>query len=358
MRLRSRRGCGCVVLLTLLALVAIGIVGTLTRPPAVSPPPSAPTPTPEQPTERHVLTYYYYWYDATTGAHLSEQSGLSQHFPADPPPTWRSPAWHLRQLQDMTYAGIDIVLPVYWGDDRPDDGWSSQGLGPLTDAWHTAAAAGANPPRIGLFLDTTIVAMRDLTTADGKDWLYGEVARYFQRIPRDEWASVDGGPPIFLFTSDFTAAMDQSTFDALSQRFQADFGVRPYIVREVSWDYPILRWDNGQRVLDTQQPIQTPSSYLWAAAVHGYVDRGGVAAVGPGYNDTHVPGRGAGTVRDRQGGAFYRGAFQAAIASGKPLLALETWNEFHEGSGIAESLEYGRQYLDLTRELSAAFRAH
>jgi hypothetical protein len=29
----------------------------------------------------------------------------------------------------------------------------------------------------------------------------------------------------------------------------------------------------------------------------------------------------------------------------------------HEGSGVSETVEYGRKYIDLTRELAGAFHA-
>jgi hypothetical protein len=35
---------------------------------------------------------------------------------------------------------------------------------------------------------------------------------------------------------------------------------------------------------------------------------------------------------------------------------IETWNEFHEGTDIAESKEYGRQYIELTRKYSDLFK--
>jgi hypothetical protein len=35
---------------------------------------------------------------------------------------------------------------------------------------------------------------------------------------------------------------------------------------------------------------------------------------------------------------------------------IETWNEFHEGTSIAESREHGRQYIDLTRKFVEQFR--
>jgi hypothetical protein len=317
---------------------------------------AASTPVPVASNERMVLTYYFYWYDALTGGHLDDNAGLRDQLPATPAPNWRSVDWHKRQLSDMRAAGIDVALPVYWGYDGPDGDWSSKGLDTLARAWTGLQADGERPPHIGMFLDTTIVQMRDLTSSDGKDYFYSLFRDFFRRIPRQQWALVNGRPVAFLFTSDFTGAVNQSTFDYVYARFEAEFGVRPYIVREVSWDYPILRWEGGQRVRDYAQPIETDNSYLWGAAVHGFVDVGGVAAVGPGYDDRRVPGRG-GTVTDREGGSFYRRNFEAATASGKPLLVIETWNEIHEGTSIAETLEYGRAYIEATRALAAAFRA-
>jgi len=306
---------------------------------------------------RLILTYYYYWYDASTGRHLDPAGGIRYHLPPVPAPSWRSVAWHERQFSDMAQAGIDIALADYWGFDNPADDWSWKGLAPMAQAWHALRNSGGHPPRIGLFLDTPIIRWRDLTTESGKAYLYANFRDFFSRIPRDEWALVDGRPVAFLFTSDQTSAVNQASFDYVYTHFQADFGVRPYIVREVSWDYPILRWTNGVRVRDFQHPIKTDNSYLWAAAVHGYVDRGGVAAVGPGYDDHLVPGRGAGMFADRAGGSFYKKNFRAAIASHKSLLVIETWNEIHEGSGIEETVEFGRTYIDLTRPLADAFHA-
>jgi hypothetical protein len=314
----------------------------------------AATPAPPvKPDRKLIFTYYFYWYDATTGAHMQPDR---DHLPASPQPTWRSAAWQGKQLRDMGQAGIDVALPVYWGFDRPQDQWSPQGLKVLAAAWRQQRAAGVKVPSIGMFFDTTIVGMRDLTKPEGKAWFYSNFKDFFTRIPRNEWALINGKPVIYLFTSDTTEAVNQGTFDYVYSHFQSDFGVRPYIVREVSWDYPILKWVNGQRVRDLQNPIKTDNSYLWAAAVHGYVDRGGVAAVGPGYDETLVPGR-SGTVTPRQGGAFYRTAWQKAIASGKPLIAIETWDEMHEASDIGESVEYGRTYIDITAAFAKQFHA-
>lgn len=52
-----------------------------------------------------------------------------------------------------------------------------------------------------------------------------------------------------------------------------------------------------------------------------------------------------------------RRSLGAAIASVKRLLATETWNESHEASDIADSQEYGRQYIEITRKYVEHFKA-
>ena len=53
---------------------------------------------------------------------------------------------------------------------------------------------------------------------------------------------------------------------------------------------------------------------------------------------------------DREGGARYERQLQQAVRGGRNLLAIETWNEFSEGTDIQETVETGRQYLDMTRQ--------
>jgi hypothetical protein len=236
---------------------------------------------------------------------------------------------------------------VYWGyHPDPNDSWTYQALPAMAQAWRNRQAAGARPPRIGMFYDTSQTGMRDLRTPEGAAAFYFNMWEFFTFIPRDQWAMVAGRPVIYLFTSDTTGGMDQSTFDFVYQQFEHDFGVRPYIVREISWDYPILGWSNGERILDTTNAIRTENSYQWASAIYGFFGTGGVANIGPGFDDRLVGGT---TVTDRVDGNWYQWNWYQAIMSGQRLVMIESWNEAHEGSGISETLEFGRQYIDLTR---------
>ncbi len=74
-----------------LVLGVLGAIGAEQRrqnakgPAAVTPAPSLPS------NQRLLMTYYFYWYDAQTGAHLNYPAVLNNHFPpTPPPPSWRS----------------------------------------------------------------------------------------------------------------------------------------------------------------------------------------------------------------------------------------------------------------------------
>ena len=292
-----------------------------------------------------VFTYFFYWYDAETGAHLDEQSGLPVHLPDDPAPSWRSTDWFRKELLDMEEAGIDIVLPVYWGDAEP---WSVDGLPYLVAAKAEIEESGGSAPDIGLFFDTTILDGRDLTEEGGKAYFYDQIRKFYDRIPHEQWGLVDDRPVIWLYFAFFASAFDQSTFDYVYDRFERDYGVRPYIVRELTWDYAVS--NVGGRIVDENRPIATDANYKWGAALDGYSDRGSVAAVGPGFDEREIPGRGN-AYRPRDDRAWYFQNFGKAIDSGKRMVVIETWNEVHEASGIGETVEYGREYIELTTEL-------
>jgi hypothetical protein len=91
--------------------------------------------------------------------------------------------------------------------------------------------------------------------------------------------------------------------------------------------------------------------YYWGAAAYAGMYKyssGSVAQIGPGYDDRNYPGRN--TFKDRLNGDFYRNNWEKAIASGANIICIETWNEYFEGSQIAASTEFGRLYLDITKE--------
>ena len=73
----------------------------------------------------------------------------------------------------------------------------------------------------------------------------------------------------------------------------------------------------------------------------------------PGYDDTKI--RKPGLKAERQDGEVYRVLWQEAIKAKPDWVLITSWNEWHEGSEIEPSLEYGDKYLLLTKEFGRRF---
>jgi len=106
-----------------------------------------------------------------------------------------------------------------------------------------------------------------------------------------------------------------------------------------------------------------PQIGAWARAAYPNM----VAAAGPGKISTVtiIPGyddRSTGRppprpVTDRWGGETYRVLWQEAIAAAPDYVLITSWNEWHEGSELEVSVEYGSRILDDTAVFSREFLA-
>jgi len=296
-----------------------------------------------------VGTTYFYWYDVESKAHILNHNGsdgLTTH-PADMEGiSYRRVAWHKGQLRDMMDAGIDFLMPVYWGVPGEYDGWSFIGLPPLVEAHTELEKEGLAPPSIGLFYDTSILRANrsnpdgsnyhvDLTTERGRQWFYAAIREFFRRVPPAKWARVDGQPIVFFYEAAFAKKQDPARqFEHVKTRFRADFGVEPFLVKSSGWEG------------------QADAVYSWGGAVNGPILFRDVAALGPGYDHSAVPGRQPLVVARRDRRTYidrWTKLLQLDPKVRPWMVHVETWNEWHEGTDIAHSREYGRSYIVLTR---------
>jgi hypothetical protein len=299
--------------------------------------------------QRIVGTYYFYWYDFNTKEHFLNPDGtdaLTDHPLNYNGMSYRSARWHEQQLRDVVAAGLDFILAGYWGYPGDYSQWSFVGIPPLVEAARKLADEGLSPPRIGLIYDTTTLQFNgkrihvDLTTLEGKEWLYVSVRDFYSLVPKKFRASIDGRPIVWLYSAQFAKKQDVTAFDYLRREFKKDFGVEPFIVKDTSWQ--------GRADLD----------YRWGAALGAQVN--GVCGVGPGYDHSAVPGRKP-LVRRRDDGDYYRQSWNELLSldplSRCKIAVIETWNEFHEATEIAPSKEYGRLYVDLTKRYADYWHA-
>ncbi len=296
-----------------------------------------------------VGTTYFYWYDAASKAHIVNHDGsdaLTTH-PADLAGiSFKSAAWHKGQLADMIDAGIDFLMPVFWGVPGKYDGWSFVGLPPLVEAHTALETEGLKPPAIGMFYDTSILQHNgsnadgssyhvDLTTERGREWFYAAMRDFWGRIPPQKWARVDGRPIIFLYDAAFAKKQDpERQFKYMKARFREDFGVEPFLVKSAGWQG------------------EADATYSWGGAVNGPLIFRETVSLGPGYDHSAVPGRQPLIVERRDGRTYidrWTKALQLDPKVRPWMVHVETWNEWHEGTDIANSREYGRSYIVLTR---------
>lgn len=309
-----------------------------------------------------VGTTYFYWYDVYSGAHIRDDDG-SDAMTTHPPEaamadlSYRSPQWHYSQLRDMAEAGLDFLMPVFWGVPGRYDEWSFVGLPPLVQAHdrllaeHKQDPSVPAPPMIGLFYDTSTLQANvlpdgrrnvriDLTTPEGREWFYATLRDFFSLIPPDKWARIDGRPIIFLYAASFAARTDEHLFDDARKRFKADFSTDFFLVRHHDW------------------PGRADGWYIWGGAL-GLKIGDPVAALGPGYDHAAVPGRQP-LVVQRRGGAFYNEQWEQLLRmqpQRRPwIVHVETWNEWHEGTDIARSKDWGVRYIEMTARYARLFR--
>lgn len=300
--------------------------------------------------DRIVGTYYFYWYDVYSRSHVIDHDGtdaLTTHPATLEDFSYKSVRWHRQQLLDMEAAGIDVALMVFWGSPADHEAgatlhWSFAGLPPLVQAREALLREGRKPPRIGLFYDTSTLQHNhwhyraDLTTDFGRKFFYGTVRDFFSCVPAKHWAMIEGKPIVLLYSADFASKWDQGVIDYMKAEFPKEFGGRvPWIAPQNSWN------------------LKGDSTCFWGGAL-GYRNPG-IGEIGPGYDHSAVRGR-TPLVREREGGKFYEESWLKFLRRPTHFVMIETWNEFHEGTDIAESREYGRQYIKLTRKYADRFK--
>ncbi len=260
-------------------------------------------------------------------------------YPADGPYDSRDPALIRRQLAAARAAGLDGFLVSWWGRESEE-----------ADAFAALLAPAAHA---GLALAP-----------------YYEAGELWRR----------GGPGV---AADLEALLDRSRGAAAWLRAGGApvvFVYAAHRVRPPVWEYVRRRLAAGGRAVYLVGDAAGPGWLPWFDALHVYTPitflargrdvereyraraaaaraagRPFVAAVAPGFDDRSI--RVPGTVVPRAGGATYEATWRAALAVEPAWVLVASWNEWHEGSEIEPSREYGTRYLELTRRWADVFRA-
>ena len=299
-----------------------------------------------------VYAFYYQWYVMhhwTDGSMASDNVNPLPYNSGDEVAIAR----HIAQAQQ---AGLDGFLVS----------WIGAGSGPDQN---TQKLVSLLPPGFGFAMYVEIHYERFLTMGSLLDQLEHVLETY---ATHPNYLRYRGKPLIYVFSSlhvfrDHHEPWNPDYLDVWA-RVKRELERRGHEVALVGEGRPFVAQDfevftgMHQYMTNTEQDSYRVNERMslvaraWAA-VHGGERRFFAATPFPGYDDRHIPGRPWNTHFPREDGALYRRQWASATAVGADQALVVSFNEWFETTNIEPNSQWGVRYLQLTRELSDAFRS-
>jgi glycoprotein endo-alpha-1,2-mannosidase len=308
---------------------------------------------------RRVMAFYYPWYGITNrpgGAGKNAHWGkidaaagdiaASTHYPAlgaydsqDPNTIEKHCAW-------AQAAGIDTLIVSWWGH------------GEYTDRAMDGILTACE--RHGL---TACIYYETVPRPQSPQTAAQDVIKLLEKYGgRKAYLKAGGAPVVFIYSR----AVGELGLLGWRQTLQL---VRSGFARGVTaigdqFSYGAARVFDGVHTYNTAGPIQSEAPgdlAQWLKATYAswveLADRAGrisTLTVIPGYDDTKI--RKPGLAVDRRGGELYRAQWEHAIEADPDWVLVTSFNEWHEGSEIEPSRQFGQVYLDLTAQYARRFK--
>ena len=289
--------------------------------------------------ERLVLAFYYAWFDQATW-----KSGQLSDQPTQPYDS-RDRATIQRHVAQAKSAGIDALVQSWYGPSGGTNNMTESNFATLLDV---SAASGLRAA-----VDFETQGPFFSSAGDVQSALVTLLAGHARHAA---YLKVNGKPVVFFwrqqrFGVDAWAAIRQQVDPEHESIWIAEGADLSYLrvfegihLYSVAWsaDPALVLVNFGAKVRKAAQDLG--GFRYW------------VATAMPGYDDTRLRGAG-GFARPRVNGDYYRATFSGAAKSGADWTIVTSFNEWLEGSQIEPSASYGDTYLNLTRDLAAAYRA-
>lgn len=312
-----------------------------------------------QPTPRRVLAFYYTWYGPVeqngSGRHWGRVNATardieaSRDYPVGGAYNSMDPAVIDRHIHEAKACGIDGFICTWWGQGTYDD----QAFALVLDR------AAAQDFHATIYWETAPHQGEEQLRQAARDLLY--VLNRYASHPA--FLKIDGKPVIFVYGR-VMGQMPPGAWPALITEVEQRYGSEVVLIADGFQElyarlfdgvhsYAILDWLRGLEPAEVSRAAQ--EHFTAAVALARSQGRVSCVTVMPGYDDTKV--RSPGLRVPRHDGQLYRALWEQAIAADPDWVLITSFNEWHEGSEIETSVEYGDLYLRLTEQFARRFTA-
>ncbi len=339
-------------------LVAVMLIGLFTLPSYAA---DARSQAQGSSVERRVMAFYYPWYGIAEGPGGAGKTVHWGRIDADNKDIQASTDYpqlgaydsHGAKVIDQhcqwaKEAGIDTLIVSWWGHNHYTDGAMPLILDACQRHDLTACVYYETVPRP----QTPRSAADDIVKVLNK---YGSHPAHLK---------LNGKPVVFVYgraLQELGLVGWQSALERVNDEYEdgvAAIGDQ--------FGYGAARVFDGLHTYNTAGQLQgrdPAAARQWAAETYAswvqLADGAGkliAITVIPGYDDTKI--RKPGLAVKRYDGQLYRAQWEEAIKANPHWVLITSFNEWHEGSEIEPSLQYGRRYLDLTAEFAKSFKGN
>jgi hypothetical protein len=261
------------------------------------------------------------------------------------------PALVERQVREARVTGVTGFVISWWGQESFED----RGMSLLLD---TAS-------RHGLVVSAYYEKIVGEGAAECKAAAIADLDYLLKRYASQKaWLRAGGKPVVFVYGRALRQLTSDEWREVIAQvRHDNPSGV---VLVADSLDAKYVAALDGASTynITSQTQHKTPAQIReWAHAAYPKM----VAAAGPGkistvtvipgYDDSKLGRPPPRPVTQRWGGETYRALWQEAVAAAPDYVLITSWNEWHEGSEIEPSVEYGSVMLNDTAAFAREFLA-
>ncbi|MCU0916705.1 MAG: glycoside hydrolase family 99-like domain-containing protein [Planctomycetes bacterium] len=312
------------------------------------------------PVERRVMTFYYPWYGIPEGPGgagrtihwgkidaANHDIAASTHYPTLGAYDSHDPQVIEQHCQWAKAAHIDTFIVSWWGHGDYTDRAMPRILEACARHGLAACIYYERVPKP----QTAATAAQDIIRVLDK---YGSHPAHLR---------VDGKPVVFIYGRAVGELGLTGWLEAV-QLIKAGHRAGAVLIGD-QFSYGAARVFDGVHTYNTAGSLAGRSSaeaQKWAAATYpawvqlaDAADKISTITVIPGYDDTKI--RDPGLAVERHEGELYRVEWEQAIAADPHWVLITSFNEWHEGSEVEPSLEFGDKYLQATGEFAGRFQS-